>query len=83
MSESGNPKKTPEQPWPEDYPKWVIELLEYSMEETGMSREEADEFFRFELLFGGNLIWQYAEKAKARQKENEETLMITTGRRNA
>ena len=71
MSENGNPKKTPDQPWPEDYPKWVIELLEDSMEETGMSREEADEFFRFELLFGGNLMWQYAEKAKAHQKETK------------
>jgi hypothetical protein len=71
MLENGNPKKTPEQPWPEDYPKWVIELLEDSMEQTGMSREEADESFRFELLFGGNLTWQYAEKAKAHQKETK------------
>jgi hypothetical protein len=71
MSENGNPKKTPDQPWPGDYPKWVIELLEDSMEETGMSREEADEFFRSELLFGGNLMWQYAEKAKAHQKETK------------
>ena len=71
MLENGIPKKTPDQPWPEDYPKWVIELLEDSMEETGMSRREADEFFRSELLFGGNLMWQYAEKAKAHQKETK------------
>ncbi len=71
MSKNGNPKKTPDQPWPEDYPKWVIELLEDSMEETGMSREEADKSFRSELLFGGNLMWQYAEKAKAHQKETK------------
>lgn len=71
MSENGNPKKTPDPPWPEDYPKWVIELLEDSMKETGMIREEADEFFRSELLFGGNLMWQYAEKAKAHQKETK------------
>jgi hypothetical protein len=69
MSVNGNPKKTSDQPRPEDYPRWVIEVLEDSMEETGMSWEEADEFFRFELSFGGNFMWQYAEKAKAHQKE--------------
>jgi hypothetical protein len=41
------------------------------MERTGMSREEADEFFRFELLFGGNLTWQYAEKAKTPRDETK------------
>ena len=71
MSENGNPKKTPDQPWPEDYPKWVIELLEDSMGETGMSREEADESFRFDLMFGGALMGQYAKKAKAHQKETK------------
>jgi len=71
MSNDGDPKQTLDQPWPEDYPEWLIELLEDSMERTGMSREAADEFFRFELLFGGNLMWQYAEKAKAYSKETK------------
>ena len=71
MSENGNPEKTPDRPWPEDYPKWFIELLEESMERTGMSRQEAEKFFRFELMFGGALMGQYAKKAKAHQKETK------------
>lgn len=69
MSDNSNPKKTSDQPWPADYPRWAIEVLEDSMKETGLSQKEADEFFQFELLFGGNLMWQYAKKAKAYQKE--------------
>ncbi len=72
MADEEKPREASKGPWPEDYPPWLIDLLESSMEQTGMSREEADEFFRFELLFGGNLMWQYAEKAKAHQKEREE-----------
>jgi len=71
MSENGNPEKAPDRPWPEDYPEWVIELLEDSMKETGMSREEADESFRLDLMFGGVLMGQYAKKAKAHQEETK------------
>ena len=38
MCENRNSKDDPRRPWPEKYPKWLIEVLEYSMEETGMSR---------------------------------------------
>lgn len=48
----------------EEQPKWYLAMVEGGME-AGMTREEAEEFAKFELLFGGNLIWQYAEKAKA------------------
>lgn len=71
MSDKDKFKKTFEEPWPQNYPKWIIEILEDSMERTGMSRKEAKEFLQAELLFGGNLMWQYAEKAKAHQKETK------------
>ena len=73
MSQKDKPNVTSEEPWPENYPNWLIELLEHSMGETGMSRKEAEEFLQFELLFGGNLMWQYAEKAKAHQKETKKS----------
>jgi len=72
MSESGNPQKTTDQPWPEEYPEWLIEVLEDSMEETGMSRKEAEEFLQFELQFGGVLMGEYVAKLKAHEKETKE-----------
>ncbi len=69
MSENGNPQKTSDQPWPEEYPKWLIEVLESSMEETGMSRKEAEESLQFELLFGGILMQEYGAKLKVHEIE--------------
>lgn len=71
MSENGNPKETSDQPWPEEYPGWLIEVLEGSMEETGMRREEAEESLRFELMFGATLMQEYVVKLKAHQKDAE------------
>lgn len=73
MSESGHPKETPVQPWPEDYPKWYIDLLESSIEETGMSRKEAENYMEHELMFGGSLMQGYVNKLKAHQKDTKRT----------
>jgi hypothetical protein len=70
MSENGNPK-TSDQPWPETYPAWLIEILEHTMAETGMSREEAEAFLNFELMFGGTLMQGYVAKLKAHEKETK------------
>ncbi len=68
MSENRNPQKTMGEPWPEEYPAWHIEFLESSMEETGMSRKEAEESLQFELSFGGILMQEYVAKLKAQQE---------------
>jgi hypothetical protein len=73
MPENGDIKKAPGQPWPEDYPSWLIEILEFSMEETGMSREEAENSLNFEMQYGGMLVQAYVAKLKAYEKEKKGT----------
>ncbi len=66
---SEDDEKTPPsgEPWPEDYPKWYIEIIEADMAETGASREEAEKFLEFELMFGGALMQGYIAKLKAQE----------------
>jgi hypothetical protein len=52
---------------------WFMAVIESCMEETGMSREEAEEWVNFELLFGGALMAGYAAKAKAARGETEKS----------
>ena len=49
MSDDSDAKKTSNHPWPETYPAWLIEILESSIIETGMSREEAEDSLSFEM----------------------------------
>ncbi len=69
MADNGIPKEAQPVKWPDDYPRLLIDMLEYYMEEFGMSREEAWEEFQDRLLFDGVLVQEYAANAKKAKQD--------------